>query len=235
MNKKKINVALATSKGGEYGINHLSRIIRRNNMSVRSPIFPLGANKGLAADISANDLIALVNRHSIYLYDSKGRAKGSVLPRIKLDRRIPRNSQVWLRVSPDNKFLAVAYTHSSVDKKYGQFNTILNIYSVEGKMIKETKLRDLSDVKFSKTSNNLYFTNGHRLVCYTQTKAKWTEDLQLSWYAESGNILSFAISEDGTKVAYSTSNGHNKVASVKFGVTILSCVMTETDTLRVTR
>jgi len=238
-NKNTINVALASSSDGSFGISHLSQMIRRSSMTVSAPVFTLGASKGLAAAISANDLVALVNRHSIYVYDFRGAindpSKGKVLKTIKLDEFIPARANVKLCVSPDNRYIALSYTDGGVDREFSQHNSKLMIYAVGGKKLFAVKTRSVSDIKFSPISHNLYLSSGRRLTCYSLAGQKWQENAQRSWYSKSGRITAFAINSDDTKIAYGASDGHNKVVSAKLGIVELSCVMQENDVLKVTK
>ena len=243
VNKNIISTALATSSDGSYGINHIARIRRRANMTVSSPIFPLGSNKGLAADISANHTIALVNRTNIFAYDlsaGEGSLKNAkALPKIRLTRTIPSSSTVKLNLSPNGKYVAVSFTDNSLDPKFENDNTLVQLYTVGGSLLKSIKTNNVGALAFSNASDRFYYSSGKQLVCYSVVtvngKDDWSVDDTYSWYTESGAITSIELSEDDQSIAYCAKNGHNKVVKAAFGNDVIKCTLNAEDKITVSK
>jgi WD40 repeat protein len=242
-NKKSINSALATSTDGKYGINHLSRIIRRTNLTVSAPIFGLGSQKGMAADISTNDTISLVNKSAIYSFSLTGAngdlTKGKKLATIKLPTRIADTADVKLSLSPDGKYVAIAFSDKKLDAEFNILNYHVQLFEVGGKLIKNITTHDVSALEFSNNSDRLYFSSDKKLTCYSmievEGKVYWDIDEAYSWYTESGKIIAIALSEDDSALAYSASNGHNKVVKARLGSDLIKCTMRPDDKLEVSK
>ena len=243
VNKNIISTALATAHDGSYGINHTARIRRRANMTVSSPIFPLGSNKGLAAAISENHMIAMVNKFNIYLYDLSA-GEGSLkdaksLPVIKLSNSIPDSSDVKMVISADGKYIGLSITHSSLDKEFTNLTSQVLLYSTSGKLITSIKTNDVGTLAFSNLADRFYYSSGKQLVCYSyvsvEGKDSWSLDDTYSWYTESGAITGLTLSEDDTFLAYTTSNGHCKVVKAAFGNDVIKCVLDSQDKISVTK
>ena len=232
-NPKRLSTALATSADGSYGINHLARIIRRDSMTVSAPIFAVGGSRGLAADISEGDMVALVNQQRIFLYSFpegiKQMNKGKALKSIILQKRIPSSAKVDIEVSPDNSQIALAVSVGN--------DTTITLYGSDGQVSKTITARDVNDISFSYDSQRFYYTSGKRLNCIVKdiqdSKTKWFSDDTYSFYADSGKILSIALSKDDSLLAYTTHNGWNKVVRARYGVDIITCVMQPDDRLSV--
>lgn len=243
INKNLISTALATAQDGSYGINHTARIRRRANMTVSSPIFPLGSNKGLAAAISANHFVALVNKYNIYIYDlstGEGSLKGAkALPSIKLPSAIPDSSSVKMAISPDGKYVGLSITHSSIDKEFGSQTSKVMLYSTSGTLIKTIETNDVGALAFSNLSDRFYYSSGKQLICYSAIevdgKDDWSLDDTYSWYTESGAITGLTLSEDDESIAYTTGNGHSKVVKAAFGNDVIKCVLNSEDKISVTK
>ena len=224
-NNKKLNTSLATSSDGSYGINHMARIIRKNSMTVSAPIFPVGRYRGLAADSSEGNMVALVNPQRIYLYEfPEGIAKmnaGKALKSIILKKQIPRNAKVVLKVSADNSQVALAVTTGNT--------TTINLYNSTGELTKSITADDVNDIAFTFNSQRFYYTSGKKLNCLSKDvqngKTLWFRDDTYSFHADSGKILAIALSEDDSTLAYTTHNGWNKVVRARYGVDVITCVM----------
>ena len=240
-NGHKIKGSLATSLDGSYGVNYLSRIIRKQPMSVSAPLFGLSSSKGLAADISANNLIAIVNQRRIYLthlaagiknLNGRKNFKSIVLP----DTLYPQ-SNVKVKVSGNNQFVAIAYLKPNLDREFGEFNTVVKIYDMNGKLLKTEKTRNVNALTFSNDSSRFYYNSGKKLTCLSLTskdgKIDWAEDDVYTFYTESGSIEAITLSKDDTMVGYASSNGHNKVVRARYGNDIITCIMQDTEKLKV--
>ena len=224
-NNKKLNTALATSPDGSYGINHMARIIRKNSMTVSAPIFPVSRSRGLAAAISSENLVVLVNQQRIFMYEfPDGIAKmntGKPLKSIILKKPIPRNAKVKLRVSNDNSQIAIAVSSGNT--------TSIDLYNTNGVLTKSITAEEVNDITFSFNSQRFYYNSGKRLNCLSKDvqdgKTLWFRDDTYSFYADSGKILAIALSEDDSMVAYTTHNGWNKVVRARYGVDLITCIM----------
>jgi len=234
-NNKKLNTALATSPDGTYGINHMARIIRKNSMTVSAPIFPVSRSSGLAAAISNDNLVALVNQQRIYLYTfPDGIAKmntGKPLKSIVLPKQLSRNAKVKLRVSNDNSQIALAVTTGN--------STTISLYNTTGELTKTITEVEVNDITFSFNSQRFYYTSGKRLNCISKDvqngKTLWFRDDTYSFYADSGKITAIALSKDDSLLAYTTHNGWNKVVRARYGVDIITAVMQPNNRMDVTK
>lgn len=232
-NTKKLSTALATSPDGSYGINQLGRVIRRDSMTVSAPIFPVGRTRGTAADISAGNLVAFADLQRIYLYTFpegiKQMSKGKPLKSILLSKRIPANAKVDLKAAPDNSHVALAVTEGN--------STSISLYAIDGTLLKSVDALDVNDMKFSNNSQRFYYTSGKRLNCLSRElvngKVNWYADDTFSLYAETGKIISFALSSDDNLLAYTAHNGWNKVVRARYGVSLITCNMQPNDRLNV--
>jgi hypothetical protein len=240
-NGHKIKGSLATSTDGTYGVNYLSRIIRKQPMSVSAPLFSLSTSKGLAADISANNLIAIVNQRRIFLtllpegiknLNGRKNIKSIILP----DTLYPQ-SRVKVKVSSNNQFIAVSYLKPNLDREYGEFDTVVKIYDTKGKLLKTEKTRNVNTLTFSNDSSRFYYNSGKKLTCLSleskDGKISWEEDDTYTFFTESGSIAAMALSADDTMIGYASSNGYNKVVRARYGNDIITCIMQDTDRLKV--
>lgn len=243
VNKNLISTALATSPDGAYGINHVAKIRRRADMTVSSSIFSLGSNKGLAADISDNHTIALVNKTNIFAYDlSKGEGSlknAKALPKLNLTNTIPNSSTVKLKLSPNGKYVALSFTDSSLDKEFGTDDTLVQLFTVGGSLIKSLQTNNVGALAFSNASDRFYYSSGKELICYSVVsvngKDDWSKDDTYSWYTESGAITAIELSKDDKALAYCASNGHNKVVKAVFGNDVVKCTLNTEDKISVTK
>lgn len=234
-NNKKLNTALATSPDGSYGINHMARIIRKDSMTVSSPIFPVGRYRGLAAAISEKNLVALVNQQRIFLYEfPEGIAKmntGKALESIILKKAIPANAKVDLKLSPDNSQIALTVTSGSSSE--------ISLYTTGGELVKTISAEEVNDVAFTFNSQRFYYTSGKRLNCLSKDiqdgKTMWFRDDTYSFYADSGKIIAIALSRDDSMLAYTTHNGWNKVVRARYGVDVITCVIQPNNRLDVSK
>lgn len=234
-NTKKLSTALATSADGSYGINHLSKIMRRDSMTVSAPIFAVGGSRGVAAAISENNLVALANQQRIFLYEFpegiKQMNKGKRLKSIILQKRIPSGANVKMEVSPDNTQIALAVTSGN--------NTSITLYGIDGTVAKTISTNNVNDISFTYNSQRFYYTSGKKLNCLSKdiqdNKTKWYTDDTYSFYTDSGKILSIALSKDDSLLAYTTHNGWNKVVRARYGVDLITCIMLQNDRLSVNK
>jgi WD40 repeat protein len=242
-NNNQLSSALASSNSGNYGINHLARIIRIDPVSVSSPLFRLSGGRGIAAHISYNNMVALVNSQKIYLANlSAGVNKLSeskVLKSISLRDRITSKSHVKINVSPDNRFVAVSYVTAKANNEFGQFDTIVKVYNVQGKLMKEIKTSDVNAILFSNDSKRFYYTSGKKVNCLaiegSKNKEAWVIDGMHTFYTQSGKVLAIALSDDDTMMGYASSDGYNKVVRVSYGSGVITCIMQDTNRLKITK
>lgn len=232
-NTKRLNTALATSPDGSFGINHLAKIIRRDSMTVSAPIFAVGGSRGVAAAISEGNLVALANQQRIFMYEFpegiKQMIKGKRLKSIILQKSIPRGASAKLKVSPDNTQLALAVTSGN--------STVISLYNIDGSISKTITATNVNDITFSYNSERFYYTSGKKLNCLSRSiqegKVKWYTDDTYSFYADSGKIISIALSKDDSMLAYTTHNGWNKVVRARYGVDLITCTMLPNDRLSI--
>lgn len=232
-NTKRLSTALATSPDGSFGINHLSKIIRRDTMTVSAPIFGISGTKGVAAAISSGNLVAMATRQRIFLYEFpegiKQMNKGKRLKSIILQKRIPTGANVMMEVSPDNSQIALAVNSGN--------STTISLYGLDGTVSKTINTNDVNDIMFSNNSQRFYYTSGKRLNCLSKdiqdNKTLWFADDTYSFFADSGKILSIALSEDDVTLAYTTHNGWSKVVRARYGVELITCIMQPNDRLSI--
>ena len=232
-NTKRLSTALATSPDGSFGINHLSKIIRRDTMTVSAPIFGISGTKGVAAAISSGNLVAMATQQRIFLYEFpegiKQMSKGKRLKSIILQKRIPTGANVMMEVSPDNSQIALAVNSGN--------STTITLYGLDGTVSKTINTNDVNDIMFSNNSQRFYYTSGKRLNCLSKdiqdNKTLWFADDTYSFFADSGKILSIALSEDDVTLAYTTHNGWSKVVRARYGVELITCIMQPNDRLSI--
>ncbi|MCM8530377.1 MAG: hypothetical protein NE330_04385 [Lentisphaeraceae bacterium] len=233
INNKNIKSTLATHPSGEYGINFLGRIARKSSMTISSPVFSLQGRNGIAAAISESHIVAFANQSNVYLYDlseEKGESnKGKALKTFKLPNTISRAQNPKLAISPNGKFIGLTFEGEASTQEYGLKSQTVQLFDIQGKLIKSVSTNNVGTIAFSNNSERFYYSSGKQLICYTSIEVEgnisWDVDEAFSWYTESGNITSIALSKDDSLLAYTADNGHNKVVKASYGNQILKCII----------
>ena len=144
-----------------------------------------------------------------------------------------------MSLSPNGKYVALAFTDSSLDPAFGKDDTLVQLYEVAGKLVKSFKTNNVGALAFSNASDRFYYSSGKQLICYSSVsvngKDSWSMDDTYSWYTESGAITAISLSADDKTLAYCTSNGHNKVVKAAFGNDVIKCILDAEDKMNVSK